>query len=103
MRICLACAREIEEGTSDYKNFCDWHCRLGWQYAEQDKLENTPFDITINHLKEKYETLNFYPTHYDSKWHVSIRDGAIEYRLYPYYKRQDCIDECRVMNKRHNA
>ena len=60
-------------------------------------------DSIINPLKDKYETLNFYPSNYDSKWHVSIRDGAIEYRLYFYYKRQDCIDECRVMNKRYNA
>jgi len=60
-------------------------------------------DSIINHLQDKYKTLNFYPSHYDSQWHVSIRDGALEYRLYPYHKRQDCIDECRRMNKIHNA
>ena len=60
-------------------------------------------DSIINDLKDKYETLNFYPLYYDSKWHVSIRDGAIEYRLYPYYDREDCIEECRLMNKRHNV
>jgi hypothetical protein len=67
------------------------------------KKNDTWLDSIINHLKDKYETLNFYPSNYDSQWHVSIRDCGIVYRLYPYHKRQDCIDECREMNKRHNA
>ena len=67
-------------------------------FFELDKLS-----FLISKLKHKYDALNFYPSYYDSKWHVSIRDGAIGYRLYPYHKRQDCIDECREMNKRYNV
>lgn len=75
------------------------------EYLDRAKniLLDTKLEIIIYALKKQYDVLNFYPTLYDSQWHVSIRDGAIEYRLYPYHKRQDCIDECREMNKRYNA
>ena len=81
----------------------DGHFILSWQEQGGWTKKGVWLDSIIDHLKDKYETLNFYPSNYDSQWHVSIRDGAIEYRLYPYHDRQDCIDECRVMNKRHNA
>jgi hypothetical protein len=61
------------------------------------------FDRLIAELQTRYKKLNFYPHLYAGEWHVSIQDGNIQYRLYPYHNRGDCIAECRILNRRYNA
>ena len=60
-------------------------------------------DNIILQLQHEYLVLRFYPTYYDKSWHVSIRDGAIEYRLYDYKLRLECVKECRRLNRKYNV
>ena len=53
--------------------------------------------------RQSAKTLHFFPQLYNGVWHVSIRDGNITYWLYDYHRRVDCINECRVLNRRHNV
>jgi len=106
--ICEICKTQAENSIEFYPHdiVCS-DCEMDMLHQISQSNGNSPYqtkiDSIIYPLKSKYDALNFYPSYYDSEWHVSIRDGAIEYRLYPYHKRQDCLDECRVLNKRHNV
>jgi len=79
-----------------------WDIRI-----EVDRRENLKkqswLDRLIAELQTRYQALNFYPHLYAGEWHVSIQDGNIQYRLYPYHNRADCIAECRILNRRYNA
>lgn len=61
------------------------------------------FENLIADLQSRYLVLNFFPHLYNSQWHVSINDGALQIWLYSYSLRRDCIDECRILNRRYNV
>ena len=65
--------------------------------------EKNWLEILIDQHLEQFGKVNFYPMKYNSQWHVTIREGNIQYRVYPYHRRQDCIQECRNLNRRYNA
>ena len=79
-----------------------WDIRIEVDRRENLKTQSW-LDRLIAELQTRYQTLNFYPHLYADEWHVSIQDGNIQYRLYPYYNRADCIAECRILNRRYNA